>query len=73
MAARVCVAPGDVALDDVRVVLRDAVLGADIEHAKWFAALAFRALVVLARHLLGVVDQCVSVGALDRVAEALMF
>lgn len=73
VAARVGVAPGDVALDGARPIFRDAVLRANVDRANRFAALTFRALVVLALHILGVIDQCVSVGALHGVTEALRF
>lgn len=68
VAAGVGVTPGAVALDSVRTMLRGAVLGACVLRADWFTALAFIALVVLALHLLGVVNQSVSVGALNGVA-----
>lgn len=68
VAARVGVAPGRVALDTFEAILGGAVLRAFVVRANRFAALVFIALVVLALDLLGIVDQGVPVGALDRVA-----
>ena len=61
------------ALDGARTALRRAVLWARVLRASRFAALALLADIVLALHFLRVVHQRVSVRALVRVAEALMF
>ena len=68
VAALVGGATGFVALDRFRVFLGVAVLGTLVGRAHCFAALGLLALAILALLVLGVIDERITVRALDGVA-----
>lgn len=68
VAAQLGRAPGLMAVYGVRVVCRGVLVGAPVAQAECLAALLFVALVAFSFHVLSVLDQRVTIGAVDGVA-----